>query len=142
MHPDAGAERRPIVRACANHSIASKVFIVDDDDAVRDAFKVLLESYGIAAEDYPTTADFVRHYQPGARQCLILDQHLRRMTGLDFLGSSQGASLPVPVILLSGRGDRSIGDRACALGVGAYLEKPVQDGVLLATIARVVEAIY
>jgi len=121
-------------------AIASKVFIVDDDEAVRDALKVLLESYGIAVEDFPSAAEFVRHYQLAAGQCLVLDQHLPQTTGLDFLGSSQGAALHVPVILLTGRGDRSIRNRAHELGVAAYLEKPVRDDILLATISRVVDA--
>jgi two-component system, LuxR family, response regulator FixJ len=121
-------------------AIASKVFIVDDDDAVRDALKVLLESYGIAVEDFASAAEFVRRYRPGARQCLILDQHLPQTTGLDFLESPQATALHLPVILLTGRGDRSIRDRAHELGVGAYLEKPVQNHVLLATISRVVDA--
>ncbi|HEV2551074.1 MAG TPA: response regulator [Stellaceae bacterium] len=121
-------------------AIASKVFIVDDDDAVRDALKILLESYGIAVEDFASATEFVRHYRPGARQCLILDQDLPQTTGLDFLESRQAAALHLPVILLTGRGNRAIRDRALGLGVDAYLEKPVHDHVLLATISRVVDA--
>jgi two-component system, LuxR family, response regulator FixJ len=120
-------------------AIASKIFIVDDDEGVRDALKVLLESYGIVVKDYASTADFIRHYRPGTRQCLILDQHLSRTTGLDFLDSPEAAALHLPVILLTGRGDRAIRNRAYALGIGAYLEKPIKDEVLLATISRVVE---
>ncbi len=107
------------------------IFIVDDDDAVRDSLKMLLESYGMAVEDYDSVQAFARHYRPGPRQCLILDQHLPGMTGLDFLASSQGAALRLPIILVTGRGDGAIRDRAYGQGVHAYLEKPVPDDILL-----------
>jgi FixJ family two-component response regulator len=110
------------------------IFIVDDDDAVRDSLKLLLESYGMTVEDFGSAAEFKNSYRPGVCECLILDQHLPGITGLDFL-SSVGGPLPhLPVILMTGRGDRAIRDRAARLGVSAYLEKPIGDGILMAAI--------
>jgi two-component system response regulator FixJ len=116
----------------------AKVFVVDDDEAVRDSLKMLLESYDIEVEECSSTAEFVRRFRPRGRQCLLLDQHLPGATGLDFLASPDGIALTLPVILLTGRGDRSIRDRAYELGVRAYLEKPVADDLLIATIARAI----
>ncbi len=107
------------------------IFLVDDHDAVRDSLKMLLESYGMAVEDYDSTQAFAAHYRPGPRQCLILDQHLPGMTGLDFLASPQGTALRLPIILVTGRGDVTIRDRAHDMGVHAYLEKPVPEDVLI-----------
>ena len=115
------------------------IFIVDDDDAVRDSLKLLLESYGMAVEDFGSTAEFKDSYRPGVCECLILDQHLPGITGLDFL-SSVGAPLAhLPVILMTGRSDRAIRDRAAQLGVSAYLEKPIGDGILMAAIRRALD---
>lgn len=122
-----------------NAGMPITVFIVDDDDAVRDSLKLLLESYGIAVEDYGSTAEFVRHYRPRARQCLVLDQHLPGTTGLDFLASPEGAALGLPVVLVTGRGDNALRSRAAALGVSVYLEKPVVDDALMAAIRAAVE---
>jgi two-component system, LuxR family, response regulator FixJ len=112
------------------------IFIVDDDDAVRDSLKLLLESCGMTVAEYGSTAAFAGGYRPGPRQCLILDQHLPGTTGLDFLASLDGSRLPLPVILLTGRGDRALRERAAALGVTAYLEKPVGSNALLDAIAH------
>jgi FixJ family two-component response regulator len=114
--------------------LAPRIFIVDDDDAVRDSLRLLLESYGMSVEDFGSAADFERHYRPGVCECLLLDHHLPGMTGLDFLSAVAGASWRLPVILMTGRGDSAIRDRANRLGVSAYLEKPIGDGVLMAAI--------
>ncbi len=115
------------------------IFIVDDDEAVRDSLKLLLESYGLTVVDYGSTAEFVRDYRPGARQCLILDQHLPGATGLDFLASPEGSRLGLPVLLVTGRGDDMMRARAAELGVSAYLEKPVVDDRLMTAIRSAVD---
>ncbi len=116
--------------------MSGRIFIVDDDEAVRDSLKLLLESYGMEVEDFGSTAEFARQYRARRGACLILDQHLPGSTGLDFLSSSEGASLALPVILLTGRADSALRARAAQLGVSAFLEKPVADDVLLAAIRR------
>lgn len=114
------------------------IFIVDDDEAVRDSFKLLLESYGLTVEDFGSTTEFLRHYRPGMGQCLILDQHLPGATGLDFLASPEGAMPGLPVLLVTGRGDEALRARAAELGVSAYLEKPVADDKLMTAIRSAV----
>jgi len=112
------------------------IFVVDDDEAVRDSLKLLLESYGMAVEAYRSTAEFARQYRPRACQCLLLDLHLPGTTGLDFLASSDGARLRLPVVLLSGRAEAAMRARAAALGVSAFLEMPVSANVLMAAIEQ------
>src|SRR5690242_4444171 len=114
-----------------------KVFVVDDDEAVRDSIKVLLEVHGIEAEDYASAGEFARHYRRPIRGCIILDQHLPVLTGVDFLNSPAGRQLGLPVILISGRSDPELERRARAAGVAVYLQKPVSERLLIATIERV-----
>jgi two-component system response regulator FixJ len=114
----------------------TKVFIVDDDDAVRDSIKVLLEVHGIEVEDYGSTAEFASRYRKPQCGCLIIDQHLPVLTGVDFLNSPAGKGLDIPVILITGRSDPALEERAREAGVAEYLQKPLGERVLLATVAR------
>lgn len=116
------------------------VFIVDDDEAVRDSLKLLLESHGCEVEDYGSTREFFQAYRPRETQCLVLDHHLPDETGLDFLESIDGASLRVPVIVVSGGGDQALKERALKAGVFAYFDKPLNNTVLLETIFKAVGA--
>jgi two-component system, LuxR family, response regulator FixJ len=119
-------------------SETATIFIVEDDESVRGSLKLLLESYGMRVEDYGSAREFVRNYQVRSGHCLILDQHLPDMTGLDFVASPEGARLDIPVILVTGRGDDLIRAKALQAGVAAYLEKPLDDGVLINTIREAI----
>jgi FixJ family two-component response regulator len=115
------------------------IFIVDDDEAVRDSLKLLLESHGCNVRDYGSTRDFVREFRHEERQCLVLDHHLPGETGLEFLESDEGANLHVPVILVTGGGDESLKERATKAGALAYFDKPLNDTELVATIFRLLD---
>jgi FixJ family two-component response regulator len=116
---------------------APKVFVVDDDEAVRDAIKGLLVLYGLDVEDFGSTADFMRGYRKPSQGCLILDQHLPRTSGLEFLASREGRSLGIPVILITGQGNPNIARRAEQAGA-EYLEKPIRQQQLIETVERVI----
>jgi two-component system, LuxR family, response regulator FixJ len=109
------------------------VYVVEDDEAVRDALRILLECCGMAAEGYGSIAEFVRDHKPGRKACLILDLHLPGMTGLDYL-ASRPLECALPVIMISGRADPSTRARAERMGVLAFLEKPLSDEILLTLI--------
>lgn len=110
------------------------IFIVDDDEAVRDSLKVLLAVHGLTVEDYESIEAFKRGYQARPRSCLLLDQHLASWTGLEFLACAEGRRLAMPVIMITGQGDRNLRAQARDMGVAAFLEKPVASDLLLSTI--------
>jgi two-component system, LuxR family, response regulator FixJ len=114
------------------------VFLVEDDEAVRDSLRLLLESYGLAVEDYGSVEEFTKSYRPQGQDCLILDHNLPGASGLDFLEARGAAAIDLPVILITGRGDPSARARALELGVAAYLEKPLDDQALIAAIRSAV----
>jgi FixJ family two-component response regulator len=114
------------------------IYVVDDDDAVRDSLKLLLETHGMAVEAYPSSEEFARSYVPGRGACLILDLHLPGASGLDYLANQDDAAAELPVIIITGRGDPASRARAERLGVFAFLDKPVAGQELLANIRQAV----
>jgi two-component system, LuxR family, response regulator FixJ len=126
--------------ACENTRPAEKrpptVYLIDDDDAVRDSLTILLESYGMDVRAYESCAEFLAGYLAGPNSCLVLDHHLPTMSGLDLLESRAPAQLRLPVVMISGRVDPAIKARALAAGALVVLDKPFEDKALLAAIAR------
>jgi two-component system response regulator FixJ len=112
------------------------IFIVDDDDAVRDSLRLLLEAHGMIVEDFKTTAEFEAADRGHPRTCLILDLHLPGTGGLDYLASLGEDGPGLPVIMVTGRGDGASRARAIELGAVAFLEKPVDGHELLSAIER------
>ena len=121
-------------------SRASTIYIVDDDEALRDSLKLLLEAYGCQVEDFRSTREFLGAFRRKERQCLLLDYQLPGETGLDFLESVDGAELGVPVILMTAAGDALLRARAAKAGARGYFDKPVDDCALVETIFRLIEA--
>lgn len=114
---------------------AIKVFIVDDDRAVRESFMLLLESYGFEVSAYPSAEAFAASWCACGRACLVLDYNLGGANGLDFAAAANGMLRDLPIILITGRGDADVRARAARLGISAYLEKPVADHALVDAIA-------
>ncbi len=110
------------------------IYLVDDDDAVRDSLVFLLESHGFDVSAFASITDFERAHRARDKACLILDHHLPGTSGLEFLASPKGAALHMPVIVITGGADPTITARARALGVAAFLEKPVGEAPLLTAI--------
>lgn len=103
---------------------AATIHIVDDDDIVRDSLKVLLESRGYSVEDYTSGQDFLSR-RDGNAACIVLDNHMPEMTGLDVLRTLRQAGDNIGVIMITGRWDAATRAQAEALGVVAFLDKPV-----------------
>jgi two-component system, LuxR family, response regulator FixJ len=121
-----------------NGSNAETVFIVDDDAAVRDSLSTLLDAYGLGVEAFDSIAAF-RSARPAKRgACLILDQHMPVVTGLEFLASLDGKSLCMPVILVTAHNDKDTRAQAHDAGVFAFLAKPVDADALMATVSSAI----
>lgn len=110
------------------------IYIVDDDEAVRDSLALMLESHGIAAKTYDSGVAFMGDYIPGSPGCLVLDLHMPHMDGFELLERLANRGLSVPVVVISGRADTAEKTRATAAGVKAILDKPFSREELLAAI--------
>jgi two-component system, LuxR family, response regulator FixJ len=110
------------------------IYVLDDDDAVRDSLKILLESYDLAVRDFGSVPDFLSKLEPNDAGCLVLDLHLPVMGGFDLMDTLTERGSQVPVIVITGRGDSQTKARALEAGAVAFLEKPLNDQSLMLAI--------
>jgi FixJ family two-component response regulator len=115
------------------------VFLVDDDEPVRDSLKTLLESYSMPVEDFPSCPEFLERFDGKNAGCLVLDLHLPVMSGLEFMELYGARLKDMPVILITGRGDAATKARALEAGVLAFIEKPFDDDRLVDLIRTALE---
>jgi FixJ family two-component response regulator len=101
------------------------ICIVDDNDAVADSLRGLLTSFGFEVQSYNSGAQFLADERHRTAACLVIDLHMPGMTGLDVLDCLLKEGTRIPSILISGRLDDKLRERATRLGVGEIIEKPL-----------------
>jgi two-component system response regulator FixJ len=121
-------------------SAEQTVSIIDDDAAVRDSLKVLLESNGYEVEDYESAEAFLEERPSRAVGCLLLDVRMPGMDGLSLQEMLTARRESPPIILITGHGDIAMAVRAMKAGAVDFLEKPFNHGDLLAAVRRALES--
>jgi FixJ family two-component response regulator len=117
-----------------------EIHIVDDDDAVRDSMRALLESVGFYVHDYSSAIEFLKRGGERSKGCLLLDLHMPVMSGIDLLEHMQSEGMSLPTIVITGRSDPMLRERALKSGALALIDKPVTDEALLGAIGRALGA--
>ena len=112
------------------------IFVVDDDNHVRDAIRSVLEAEGMRVEDFATCEGFLDAWRPGRRGCLILDANLPGMGGLELLNTLSKAGRALPTIMITGNSDVQMVVQAVKAGASDYIEKPIGRTELLESIER------
>lgn len=115
---------------------AHTVFIVDDDEAVRDSVAELVASVGLHPKCYESGPAFLEAVPPTSRGCLVLDVRMAEMSGLDVQQRLAGQGDRMPVIILTGHGDVPVAVRAMKAGAVDFLQKPYRDQALLDAIQQ------
>jgi two-component system, LuxR family, response regulator FixJ len=120
-------------------SMQQIVFVVDDDEAVRDALRLLLKSAKLPAQDYASPAEFLDCYDPRQGGCLVLDIHMPGLNGLQLQDELSKRGAAIPIIFITGHGDVSMAVQAMKQGAVEFLQKPFRDEDLLAAIRKAFE---
>ena len=107
------------------------VGVVDDDDAVRDSLQFLLETAGVSVVTYNSAAHFLDEAKPADLACLVVDQHMPDLTGLQLVTRLRGQGVTLPIALITGSPSPDLVRLARELGIANVLEKPLDDDVLL-----------
>jgi FixJ family two-component response regulator len=120
----------------ASTSTEPMVYVVDDDEAMRNSLKWLIESVGLRVETYGSADDFLHGYYPGRGGCLLLDVRMPGMSGLELQEHLAEHQAHLPVIVITGHGDVPMAVRAMKAGAVDFIEKPFNDEFLLDSIRR------
>lgn len=107
------------------------VFLVDDDASVRDSLGLLLSLKGFRTQLFADAQAFLDTYRNEWRGCLLTDLRMPGMSGLELHDAMQARKLRIPVVVLTAHGDVATTRIALKAGVFDFLEKPIDDAVLL-----------
>lgn len=133
----------PTAAEGANPQVAeapTNIWVVDDDEFVRDSLTAMLEAYGYSVSAFASGLDLLAQYRNGTASCLVIDQHMPGLAGLDVLAELRGLRAAPPTILITGRLDAEIEQRAHLLGAVAVLEKPFPAARLVSLVERAIAA--
>jgi FixJ family two-component response regulator len=107
------------------------VYVVDDDQDVREGLKALIESVGLRCQIFESTAEFLRSNRVDDVSCLIVDVRLPGLSGLEFQAELSQAQIVTPIIFITGHGDIPMTVKAMKAGAVEFLTKPVREQDLL-----------
>lgn len=115
------------------------VFIVDDDEAVRNSLRLLVKSVGLSATALVSAQEFLASYDPLQPGCLVLDVRMPGMSGLELQQQLNARGAVIPVIFITGHGDVPMAVEAMQQGAFDFLQKPFRDQDLMDRIQRALE---
>jgi two-component system response regulator FixJ len=107
------------------------VYVVDDDQGIREGLSLLLETTGQLVKSYSNAVDFLDDYDNTMRGCLILDIRMPRMTGLDLQKKMNDCGASLPIIFITGHGDIPMAVEAMRQGALDFIRKPFREQDLL-----------
>ena len=114
----------------------STIFVVDDDEAVRDSLEALLESAGLTVEVYASGRQFLNEFTAPPSGCLLLDMRMPDISGLELQQELAARGATLPVIIITAYGDVPLAVKAMKAGAVDFIEKPFADEVILDSIRR------
>ena len=115
------------------------VFVVDDDQAVREALSFRLKSVGMNVETCGSAQEFLEVYDTDQPGCLVLDVRMPGMSGIELHKKLLADDIGIPVIIITGHGDIPMAVRAVQEGAMDFIPKPFKDQELLARIREALE---
>jgi two-component system response regulator FixJ len=113
---------------------SSVVHVIDDDEAVRHSLSFLLSAANIEVKTHESAAAFLDLVSTAKPACVITDVRMPGMTGIDLLRRLKELNISVPVIVITGHADVPLAVEAMKVGAADFLEKPFDDGALLAAV--------
>jgi FixJ family two-component response regulator len=115
------------------------VYLVDDDEAVRDALGMLFRSIGLQHEAYSSALDFLQHYDGKRHSCLVADIRMPGLSGLELQQRLNEQRAEIPIIFITGHGDVPMAVTAMKSGAADFVQKPFRDQDLIDRIHKALD---
>ena len=126
-----------------NRSVATAeqpiIFVVDDDQFMREALGSLFRSVGHKVELFGSAADLLKTKLPDVASCLVLDVRLPGLSGLDFQAKLAESDIRIPIIFMTGHGDIPMSVKAIKAGAIDFLTKPFREQEMLDAVSQALE---
>src|SRR5512141_162658 len=110
------------------------IYVIDDDDAVRQSLEFLLKTAGMAVRGFEHARGFLEILPQVEHGVVVTDVRMPDISGIDLLRSLKQSNPDLPVIVITGHGDISLAVEAMKIGAVDFLEKPFDDDLLLAAV--------
>ena len=115
------------------------VFVIDDDESIREALHSLIRSVGLRVATFASAHEFLQSERPDVPACLILDVRMPGLSGLDLQRDLTEGNIHIPIIFITGHGDIPMSVRAMKAGAVEFLTKPFRDQDLLDAIQQALD---
>jgi FixJ family two-component response regulator len=115
------------------------VYLVDDDEAVRDSLGILLGSVGLDAQTYASALEFLEQFDPRRHACLVADIRMPGLSGLELQQRLNEQHAEIPIIFITGHGDVPMAVTAMKSGATDFIQKPFREQDLLDRIDKALE---
>ena len=115
------------------------VYVVDDDEAVRDSLQWLLEGKGYRVRCFDSAESFLSRYDPREVACLIVDIRMGGMTGLELQSRLIEGRSPLPIVFITGHGDVPMAVDTMKKGAMDFIQKPFKEDQLVGLVERMLE---
>jgi two-component system, LuxR family, response regulator FixJ len=119
--------------------ISTSVYIIEDDDAVRDSLQLMLESLGRHVKSYASADSFLSNYSQEMAGCVVLDIRMPGMNGMELQRRLNELNSILPIIFVTGHGDVPMAVKAMQEGAVDFVQKPYREQELLEKIGRAME---
>jgi FixJ family two-component response regulator len=116
------------------------VFIVDDDEDVRDALSLLMRAVGLRVESFASARDYLLRANPRDSGCLVLDIRMPGMSGMDLQAELRKRRMRLPIIFLTGHADVPLAVRAMKAGAADFIQKPFDEHRLVVAVMNALKA--
>ncbi len=117
------------------------VYVIDDDDAVRDNLKWLLNTVDLRVSAFASATEFLEAFSPAHPGCIVLDVRMPGMSGLELQAQLADRADDFPVVFITGHGDVQMAVRTMKLGAVDFIEKPFNNQVVIDTVQRALAGI-